>query len=443
MLVVNGPVFNGTGHTTAVDGSCPTCSGVKLRNVQINGTRSGAPPTGGGANIEFGGANTNQLIEYVRSFDPRSWSCLHVAEGGLQCNNATVQNNDIGPCGSDAFQEWADGISMSCNNSLVQNNMINNPTDGGIVLFGAPGTLVQNNTIWVETVSYYVVVLSQLVLKRNSKHFWVGSTWWTMIHTMETSQVPLCRTTPSLVDSLPTPLKGRRPRAQTLPMPLSSKPRFILSIFSISNIVFRIGIAIGPRTWFGDNYLQNVSTSGTVLNNRLSGAFSYAIAMSSATNFTVTGNTLFGNTSFIGAIGPNCTVGETIPQPKAFVVDLNNTLQSTYQFDFETIADGDGLTCVLPPEGGSFWPFGGHPDDEPAPPSIPAPRPTSTSTPTPSPSSQRNTGLTAGAKAGIAIGVILGVMLLALTGWFLRRWVMQRRVARRAYPSQRYNIRRF
>ena len=24
--------------------------------------------------------------------------------------------------------------------------------DGGIVLFGAPGTLVENNTIWVETV---------------------------------------------------------------------------------------------------------------------------------------------------------------------------------------------------------------------------------------------------------------------------------------------------
>lgn len=41
---------------------------------------------------------------------------------------------------------------MSCNNSLVQNNMINNPTDGGVVLFGAPGTLVRNNTIWVETV---------------------------------------------------------------------------------------------------------------------------------------------------------------------------------------------------------------------------------------------------------------------------------------------------
>lgn len=64
-----------------------------------------------------------------------------------------MQNNDIGPCGSDDFQQWADGISVACANSLVQNNMINNPTDGGIVLFGAPGTLVQNNTIWVQNVS--------------------------------------------------------------------------------------------------------------------------------------------------------------------------------------------------------------------------------------------------------------------------------------------------
>ena len=64
-----------------------------------------------------------------------------------------MQNNDIGPCGSDAFNQWADGISVACAQTVVQNNLINTPTDGGIVLFGAPGSLVQNNTIWVETVS--------------------------------------------------------------------------------------------------------------------------------------------------------------------------------------------------------------------------------------------------------------------------------------------------
>jgi hypothetical protein len=32
--------------------------------------------------------------------------------------------------------------------------MVNNPTDGGVVLFGSPGTLVENNTIWVVNVGY-------------------------------------------------------------------------------------------------------------------------------------------------------------------------------------------------------------------------------------------------------------------------------------------------
>lgn len=34
-LVVNGPISNGTGQTTAVDGTCANCSGVVLRNVQV------------------------------------------------------------------------------------------------------------------------------------------------------------------------------------------------------------------------------------------------------------------------------------------------------------------------------------------------------------------------------------------------------------------------
>lgn len=35
-LVVDGPVANGTGHTIAVDGTCPNCSGIKLRNIQVS-----------------------------------------------------------------------------------------------------------------------------------------------------------------------------------------------------------------------------------------------------------------------------------------------------------------------------------------------------------------------------------------------------------------------
>jgi len=100
----------------------------------------------------MGGGNSNQLVEYVRSYDPRSWTCLHAAEGPLSCQSMTIQNNDIGPCGSETFQQWADGISLSCRNSIVRNNMIQGATDGGIVIFGSPGSQIYNNTIWVLNV---------------------------------------------------------------------------------------------------------------------------------------------------------------------------------------------------------------------------------------------------------------------------------------------------
>ena len=35
-LLVSGPIFpNGTGHSTAVDGTCSTCSNLILRNIQV------------------------------------------------------------------------------------------------------------------------------------------------------------------------------------------------------------------------------------------------------------------------------------------------------------------------------------------------------------------------------------------------------------------------
>ena len=35
-LVVNGPVANGQGHTTAIDGTCTNCSGIMLHNIQAS-----------------------------------------------------------------------------------------------------------------------------------------------------------------------------------------------------------------------------------------------------------------------------------------------------------------------------------------------------------------------------------------------------------------------
>ncbi|KAF8961109.1 hypothetical protein BDZ97DRAFT_1257674 [Flammula alnicola] len=386
ILAVSGPVSNGQGHTNAVDGTCGTCSGVKLRHIQIDGTRLGAPPTNGGGNIEMGGGNQNQLIEYVRSYDPRGWTCLHVAEGPLTCNGVIVQNNDIGPSGSDAFQEWADGISISCRNGIVRNNMVEGATDGGIVIFGSPGTQVYNNTIWI---------LNQTLLGGiNLVDYdpWSGDFTGTVVHDNV------------ILGGFATDGQNRTDAKGS----------------NFEDAVIKIGIAVGPRTWFGDKYGSNVVKNGVIMNNRLSGGFSYGVAATSATNFTIEGNAMFGNTSFIGARGPNCSTSDTVPTPGPFIVDMNDTTSMTLQTDFQPINDGDSLTCVLPPNGGDFWPYGLNPSNS-----------SSTTSAVGSSSSSGHTAV------GVAVGVVVGVLGCGLAAWLVRKWFISRRERTELFNSTR------
>ena len=203
----------------------------------------------------------------------------------------------------------------------------------------------------------------------------------------------------------------------------------LASSFSLS--LYRIGIAIGPRTWFGDQAYNNISMSGTVLNNRLTGAFGYGIAMSSARNFTVENNVLIGNTSFIGSRGPNCSSTDTTPPPSPFVLDQSTVQSSTTQLDFASIPDGDGLTCIMPPPDGDFWPFGGNPNPAPGEPGAPG----NGTTPPEGSQALSSGGLSGGAKAGIAIGVIFGVLGIALAAYFVRRSALKRAAARGDGPD--------
>ncbi|KAJ7194593.1 pectin lyase fold/virulence factor [Mycena pura] len=384
-LTVNGPVANGVGHTTAVDGTCSDCSGITLRHVQINGGRRIAPPTSGGANIEFGGDNANQTIEFVRSFDPRSWSCLHIAEGPFTCTNILIQNNDIGPCGVDAFQEWADGISVSCQSSIVRNNMVKGPTDGGIVLFGSPGTQVYNNTIWItnQTLLGGINMVDYLP--------WNGNFSNTVVRNN------------TIIGGYATGVGDKQKGTNA------------------DDAIIKIGIAMGPRTWFGDRYLSNVSSGGTVENNIFSGAFSYAMAMSSASDFIVQNNILVGNTSFIGASGPNCSTSDIVPTPAPFVYD-NSTTGVTLQTDFQLIPDADSLTCVVPPDGGDYWPYGGDPGASSA----------STS------AEQSSSSMSAtSSTVGVAVGVIIGIGVLGVFTWFLRKWFLKRIEQKHLYEQSK------
>lgn len=132
-------------------------SGVKLRNIKVDGNRAvlgaafGHALKKAGGLIEFGGAAQNQLVEWVKAYEPRHWSVLVIAHGnigagpGQECEGVVIQNNEIGPSG----REWgiADGISLACRNAIVINNTVSDATDIGIVIFGAPGSLIANNTV--------------------------------------------------------------------------------------------------------------------------------------------------------------------------------------------------------------------------------------------------------------------------------------------------------
>ncbi|QRV72576.1 right-handed beta helix region protein [Ceratobasidium sp. AG-Ba] len=294
ILLVNGSTANdGTGHTIAIQGGCPQCKDIKMRNFQIDGNRRGAPPISGGGNMEIGGSGGGQLVEFVKSFDPRGWSCLHIAEGVLDCANATVRYNDIGPCGSDVFGHWSDGISLSCKDSQVYDNWIKDPTDGGIVIFQSPGSLIRNNTIWVENNT--------------------------------------CLGGINLVDY--DPFAGNYTGTQ-----------------------HQSPIRVQQR----ECYYKDGDTS------RVETLFGYGIPVSGVKDFTVRDNIMFGNYTFIGAKGPNCTEKDIVPPAVDFVIDPAAVTTSSILgvWKLHTIT---ALLCLTPPRGGTspVWPLGTWPDASP------------------------------------------------------------------------------
>jgi len=374
--VVNGPrSTDGTGHTTAVNGQCVDCSGCKLRNIQVNGTRNGHGSILGGANIEMGGPTKGQVVEFVKSYDPRSWSCLHASEGVLNCSDITIQNNDIGPCGVDQYDQWADGISVACPQSVVRNNMINTPTDGGIVIFG-PEVLVENNTIWVET------------------HALSGGINLVDIFPWKNNFTGVVVQKNNIIGGFATSVKN------------SSDTTIG---YNDAHAMIKVGIAMGPRVWFGERAGRNISFGATVRDNQLTGGFGFAMAANAITNFTIENNVLVGNTSFFGVQGANCTKGAKPITPGAFVQIPANVTHSQVQSDFVTVQDADQLICVSPPDG-DFWPFSDG--------TVPALSPQE-----PTPNKKSSTGR----KVGLGLGIPLGLLAVGLLAFYGRRWYLRRR----------------
>lgn len=122
-------------------------SDILLGYVIIDGNRPNLGYKDGDALIYAGGYSSGQIFRALKIMEPRSWSALHLME---PCSDALVEDNDIGPAGS-SDGTWADGISLACTNSIVRNNRIVDATDGAIVIFEAPGSIVEDNIIRAET----------------------------------------------------------------------------------------------------------------------------------------------------------------------------------------------------------------------------------------------------------------------------------------------------
>ncbi|MEM0964855.1 MAG: right-handed parallel beta-helix repeat-containing protein [Verrucomicrobiota bacterium] len=141
--------------------------GVVLEKVILDGNRYGLSYMdrihGKPELVFFGGQGASrQIVRQCVFLNPRTWSALKVHEGG---NEIVVEDNVFFGAGHDVrgngregrekpiIQEhqthynWGDGISCAARNTTVRNNLIIDPTDVGIVFFGAPGSVAEGNVI--------------------------------------------------------------------------------------------------------------------------------------------------------------------------------------------------------------------------------------------------------------------------------------------------------
>src|ERR1700722_3856824 len=122
-------------------------SNISIHHVIVDGARARLGRAAKGeALIELGGNVSGIKVDHIHAFDPRGWSVVHVFEGNGSCSGARITFNDLGPSGH-PNGEWADGISFACRNGWIQHNTVTDPSDGGIVIFEAPGTVVEDNVI--------------------------------------------------------------------------------------------------------------------------------------------------------------------------------------------------------------------------------------------------------------------------------------------------------
>jgi len=116
------------------------------------------PPVGGGGQppmIQFGGiGGDGATVRECVFMSTRTWSTLKFHEGAAGCRveNCIFLGAGVDPRGNGREKHevpfnWGDAISCAARDSLIRNNLIIDPTDVGVVLYGAPGTIVEDNVV--------------------------------------------------------------------------------------------------------------------------------------------------------------------------------------------------------------------------------------------------------------------------------------------------------
>lgn len=273
---------NSSAVQTAVRGH--DVSGVELRNVRVDGSRPtyGYVRTASRALLEFGGNATGHVISFVEAWEPRGWSTIHVVEGGISwngsswtggCTNATVVNNYFHHAGEIPGNNWADGISFACRSSLVADNTIMEATDGGIVVFGAPGSVIERNLV------------------RNYERNALGG-----INMVD--GIPFKRNV--TINGVSTPINdytGTIVRDNTIDAGY---------YFGTGVAAIRVALGMGPRVWFCTvpPTHATLAMGGTVTNNLVTGnSAGYWFAADGVHDWTFTGNNVTGWGAILGSGG--------------------------------------------------------------------------------------------------------------------------------------------
>ncbi len=262
---------------------------VVLAHVIVDGNRvklgqeSNTSRRGQGL-IWAGGYSKGQVVRYVDIREPRSFAALHIIQGhsdSQPCTGALIENNNIGPAGRYKENAWADGIALACKNTIVRNNTITDATDGGIVVFGAPGSRIENN----------------------------------------------------LIQAVTRPLLGGINMVDYDPYDGDYTGTIVSNnIIDAKGDVIRIGLAMGTHPWWCARYTSETNRGATVENNTLRGKFmQYGFIVDGVDGWTVANNVSEATHSGIPSVGCH---GKVASPPEAFMFNPDRS-KGKFQNEFK------------------------------------------------------------------------------------------------------------